>query len=235
MMSDLQSVLMSGLVGLLAHSSGMMRAFATAAALSLCAAPALAETGVVPGKVNPYGLTTFPDAQRACPHLPHGQFARCVAQADVLDAAARKARASGRRVLVLVGADWCVWCVVLNRYIDGWNDPAMEPMAAGTAGDADTLARFVARNFVVAELNADSTDIQDALKRAQLQPDQVKELPAAFVVSHGSVDVVRLSRAELPKTVGFKGYSRMALLRILRETMALAEADAPGAPRALGD
>ena len=217
----------------------MMRALATAAALSLAAAPAVAETGApparVPAKVNPYGLTTFPDAQRACPHLPHGQFARCIAQADVLDAASRKARASGRRVLVLVGADWCVWCVVLNRYIDGWNDPAMEPMAAGTAGDADTLARFVARNFVVAELNADSTDIQDALKRAQLQPDQVRELPAAFVVSHGSVDVVRLSRAELPKNVGFRGYSRMALLRILRETMALAEVDAPPSTRALGD
>ena len=41
---------------------------------------------------------------------------------------------------------------MLNRYIDGWADPALEPMAAGTAGEADTLARFVARNFVVAEL-----------------------------------------------------------------------------------
>lgn len=213
-----------------------MRALAAAAgALALAAAPAAASAGSVPARTNPYGLAAYPDAARTCPHLPRGQFARCVAQSDVLDAAVAHARASGKRVLVLVGADWCVWCVVLNRYIDGWNDPAMEPMAAGTAGDADALARFVARNFVVAELNADSTDIADALKRAQLSPDQVRELPAAFVVSHGSVDVVRLSRAELPKSANFRGYNRMALLRLLRQTMALAEADPPAAAPSLGD
>jgi hypothetical protein len=212
-----------------------MRSLAAACAVLLSAAPAVAETGAVPGRVNPYGLASYPDAARACPHLPHGQFARCIAQSDVLDAASARARASGKRVLVLVGADWCVWCVVLNRYIDGWNDPAMEPMAAGTAGDADMLARFVARNFVVAELNADSTDIQDALRRAHLTPDSVRELPAAFVVSHGSVDVVRLSRAQLPNASNFRGYNRMALLRMLRETMALAEADAPAGSRTLGD
>lgn len=213
--------------------AALARAAAASAIVALSAAPAAALAGGVPGRVNPYGLSTYPDAARTCPHLPRGQFARCVAQSDILEAASAKARASGKRVLVLVGADWCVWCVVLSRYIDGWNDPAMEPMAAGTAGDADDLARFVARNFVVAELNADSTDIAEALKRAHLTPAAVRELPAGFVVSHGAVDVVDLSKAQLPKAGAYQGYSRHALMSLLRKTMALAQAETP--VRALGD
>lgn len=213
---------------LVSGGMGLTRALIAAAALLLAAAPAAAGKGAVPGRVNPYGLATYPDAARACPHLPRGQFARCIAQSDILNSAATRARTSGKRVLVLVGADWCVWCAVLNRYIDGWADPAMEPMAAGTAGDADTLARFVARNFVVAELNADSTDIAETLKRAQLTPAAVRELPAAFVISHGAVQVVDFRRAELNHG-STKGYSRMALLRILRQSVTLAEADAQAA------
>jgi hypothetical protein len=197
-----------------------------AAALWLAAAPALAETGAVPARVNPYGLSTYPDAGRTCPHLPRGQYARCVAQSDILNSATARARSNGKRILVLVGADWCVWCVVLNRYIDGWADPAMEPMAAGTAGEADTLARFVARNFVVAELNADATDIQETLKRAQLTPSALRELPAAFVISHGAVQAVDLRRAERSRGAT-KGYSRSALLSLLRQSVTLAQADAP--------
>ena len=207
--------------------TGLTRAVAAVAALLLAAAPAVAETGSVPARVNPYGLSTYPDVARTCPHLPKGQFARCVAQSDILNSASARARTNGKRVLVLVGADWCAWCLVLNRYIDGWADPAMEPMAAGTAGDADTLARFVARNFVVAELNADSTDIQETLKRAQLTPGALRELPAAFVISHGAVQVVDFRRAELTKGANFKGYSRLALLRILRQSTILAQADTP--------
>jgi hypothetical protein len=209
---------------LISGCMGLTRAVAAAAALLLAAGPVMAETGAVPGRVNPYGLSSYPDAARTCPHLPRSQFARCVAQSDILNSASARARTSGKRVLVLVGADWCVWCVVLNRYIDGWADPAMEPMAAGTAGDADTLARFVARNFVVAELNAESTDIEETLKRAQLTPAALRELPAAFVISHGAVQVIDFRRAELNKGPN-KGYSRMALLRILRQTVTLAEAN----------
>jgi hypothetical protein len=215
-------------MGFISDRRGLTRAVAAAAALWLAAAPAAAGNGAVPPRVNPYGLSTYPDAARTCPHLPQGQFARCVAQSDILNAAAARARSSGKRVLVLVGADWCVWCGVLNRYIDGWADPAMEPMAAGTAGDADTLARFVARNFVVAELNADSTDIEETLKRAQLTPAALRELPAAFVISHNAVQAVDFRRAELNRGAT-KGYSRTALLRILRQSVTLAEADAPAA------
>jgi thiol-disulfide isomerase/thioredoxin len=211
-------------MGLVSGCMGLTRAVVAAATLLLAAAPAMAETGVVPGRVNPYGLATYPDAARACPHLPRGQFARCVAQSDILNSASARARTSGKRVLVLVGADWCVWCVVLNRYINGWADPAMEPMAAGTADDADALARFVARNFVVAELNAETTDIEETLRRAQLTPTALRELPAAFVISHGAVQVIDFRRAELTKGP-HKGYSRLALLRILRQSTTLAEAD----------
>lgn len=213
---------------LVSGCKGLTRAFAAAAALLLAATPALAETGAVPGRVNPYGLATYPDAARTCPHLPRGQFARCVAQSDILNSASARARTSGKRILVLVGADWCVWCAVLNRYIDGWADPALEPMAAGTAGDADTLARFVARNFVIAELNAESTDIEETLKRAQLTPGNLRELPAAFVISHGAVQVVNFRRAEIRRG-STQGYSRTALLNILRQSVTLAEADARAA------
>lgn len=157
-----------------------------------------------------------------------GLVSGCRGLTRALVAAAARARTSGKRILVLVGADWCVWCAVLNRYIDGWADPALEPMAAGAAGDADTLARFVARNFVVAELNAESTDIDETLKRAQLTPAAVRELPAAFVISHGAVQVVNFRRAEIRRG-STQGYSRTALLNILRQSVILAETDARAA------
>lgn len=96
---------------------------------------------------------------------------------------------------------------------------------------ADTLARFVARNFVVAELNAESTDIAETLKRAQLTPGAVRELPAAFVISHGAVQAVDFRRAELTRGAT-RGYSRTALLRILRQSVTLAQANHPMATTA---
>ena len=44
-------------------------------------------------------------------------------QAD-LDAARTAAAAAGRRVLVMVGGDWCVWCFLLDRHLK------MDPEAA---------------------------------------------------------------------------------------------------------
>jgi thiol:disulfide interchange protein len=39
--------------------------------------------------------------------------------AEGLRAATEEARASGRRILVVVGGDWCSWCHTLDRFVKG--------------------------------------------------------------------------------------------------------------------
>jgi hypothetical protein len=36
-----------------------------------------------------------------------------------LDAAVAEARATGRRILMVVGGDWCSWCHTLDRFVKG--------------------------------------------------------------------------------------------------------------------
>jgi len=43
-----------------------------------------------------------------------------------LEAAVTEARASGRRILLVVGGEWCSWCHILDRFVKG--DPAIHDL-----------------------------------------------------------------------------------------------------------
>lgn len=54
-----------------------------------------------------------------------------------LERAISRASAEGKRILIVVGGDWCVWCEILDLYL---------------ARNADVRAEF-ARSFVVLKVN----------------------------------------------------------------------------------
>lgn len=64
--------------------------------------------------------------------------------------ALRAAREGGRRVLVMVGGDWCVWCFLLDRHL-GMEQEAAEAIYGGFAvlrvyyGDDNTNQSFLSR------------------------------------------------------------------------------------------
>ncbi len=43
-----------------------------------------------------------------------------------LEVAAAEARASGRRIILVVGGEWCSWCHILDRFVKG--DPAIHAL-----------------------------------------------------------------------------------------------------------
>ena len=64
---------------------------------------------------------------------------------DVTDAAV-EASAQGKRILLIVGGEWCVWCHILEDYIDG------NPAVAGTLLDGFVVVKV---NFSEENENAD--------------------------------------------------------------------------------
>jgi len=92
---------------LLRGAAGALRALACAAGLVLCCGRVAATDVPVPGVGGvPADLADY--ARRFDVRRDPG--------AD-LGAALAAATAAGRRVLVMVGGDWCVWCFLLDRQL----------------------------------------------------------------------------------------------------------------------
>jgi hypothetical protein len=194
----------------------------TRLAAALLAAAAMAATAAaapIASRVGEKGLSAYPDAQAACGALPNKKFLTCRPQIEVLQAALAQARAEDKAVLIEVGADWCASCHVLDRYFNGWF--GTEPRAAGTAADAQALARFMATNFVLARLEVDQPSLHPALRSVGLRKDISKGLPAFYVLYGGKTREVRVLDAAVRVPGGRGGFSRQALLAQFRRGLAV--------------
>lgn len=173
--------------------------------------------GPVTSRTGAYGLTSFPDAPRLCGD-PTKLFAKCRSQTDIALAALAEAKAQNKALLVEVGADWCVWCLVIDRYINGWFVEGAEPRTAGTKADAEALARFAAANFVVVKLDS-GPEIVPAMRRLGIPYTPSKPVPAFYVVHGGKAREATIVRAELPARGEYRGYSRQGVLAQIRKAL----------------
>lgn len=183
-----------------------------AALLAGAAAP-----GAIPSRTGAYGLTSFPDAPALCGD-PTKLFARCHSQTDIALAALAAAQARDKALLVEVGADWCVWCLVIDRYINGWFVEGAEPRGAGSRADAEALARFAAENFVVVKLD-NGPGVVPALRRLGVAYSPAKPVPAFYVIHAGKAREATVVRAEIRARGGYAGYSRQGVLAQLRKAL----------------
>jgi len=173
--------------------------------------------GEIPSRRGAYGLTSFPDAPKLCGD-PTKLFAKCRPQTDIALAALAEAKAQDKALLVEVGADWCVWCLVIDRYINGWFSEGAEPRTAGTRADAEALARFTAANFVVVKLD-NGPDLVPAMRRLGIAYTPSKPVPAFYVLYGGKVREATVVRAELPRRGQYYGYSRQGVLAQIRKAL----------------
>jgi hypothetical protein len=174
----------------------------------------------MPARIGPYGLVSFADAVRLCGADEGVRFVKCRPQKAILQAAIRRAAREHKRVLVSAGADWCVWCKVIDMYFNGWSDARLEPAAAGSRQDALALARYVAQTFVVVEIDAEAPDALKTLRSVGIGVEHLEEIPAVFVLTPHGARFVDMQMAELPKQGDFRGYRRPAILNLLRQAMA---------------
>ncbi|TNF32456.1 MAG: hypothetical protein EP329_10160 [Deltaproteobacteria bacterium] len=115
--------------------------------VALGAVAFLAACSKTPETSAPQAAAATPASEEAPPRVPeptppaaadpadHGKFTRLHAGpkdgklVDILGAAAKRAKAEGRKLFVELGADWCEPCQAIERYID---DPRMAAAFAGT-------------------------------------------------------------------------------------------------------
>ena len=124
-------------------------------------------------------------------------YDECGSQVDIVNAAMTAAAAKDKTVLVVYGAEWCVWCFVFDSYIQGeyrehyyeWaRDQELEKWVMtqksneGAKPDARRLNQFVAENFVIAHIEGDKApDGADAINALGLNASDINFYP--FIAS----------------------------------------------------
>lgn len=187
------------------------------AALALLAGAAFAQERAIPSRVNSEGLRIFPDAPAYCAQTRARLYANCGSQAAILNAARAAADAADKRVLVIVGADWCAWCLVLDQALDGVVEPINEDTHGGLSeADAARLSRYVAERLVLTHINVDRVDATSALQRIGINAVRIDAVPEVYLLAEDGRRAQRINAvsAELPD---LRGYDRGALLALLQD------------------
>ena len=167
-------------------------------------------------------------------------FDECGDQFTHLDAGLRHAQETGKTLLVSYGAEWCIWCHVLHKYLagehgrfdydfvldDGYHlrTPLFERAGTDPAAGADALAHFASENFVLVHVeNRFAPNGAAVLDRLGASEHFGGGLPFTFTVVDGHYgQTLHSSEFETRRDTDdwFRGYDRAALLAALRELRA---------------
>ncbi len=130
-----------------------------------------------PGKLVSYPQTFSASCRNGRATL----YDECTDQLSLFAAAAARAKAENKVLLVSYGAEWCIWCHVFDAYLRGGKDKFTythggpdEPDArykttlyeraqSDVSAEADALRRFAAENFVILHVDAQHAPNGDAV------------------------------------------------------------------------
>ena len=194
----------------------------TLAAWGVLGAPALAETEQF--AIGEAGLVRYPNVQGLCPEQePRDVYATCLQQEDVFRSARAHAKARDKLLLVDYGADWCIWCRVIDLYFEGRIGVQYETPTEEHAEQARQLALFLRDTFVLVHINSDKeAEARQVLGSIGAENLVGKPIPAFIVLdpASGATERALLEEAELPVDGSFHGYDRAKLLLELRRATA---------------
>ena len=169
--------------------------------------------------VSEYGLVKYPNVGALCPEQGvRDVYASCRKQGELFKRARAHAVESRKLLLIGYGADWCVWCKVSDRYLDGAVSKQEEGSAESNLRLAGNLASFVAETFVVLHIDSDKKAETKPLMKAIGAGEWIGPAVPVFVVldpRSGSVEEARLVEAEKPQSAGYVGYDRVLVLKEL--------------------
>lgn len=214
-----------------------------------------------PIKNNAIDLVTTTKNQPATPHtLPITHFPaslpkdcndgaaklydECADQVSILKDAISDARTENKKVLIVYGGEWCIWCHVLDNYFKGnfrtfdyeWRDDygniqawdMRERISPTDIEDAQALNEYVAKNFVVAHIENVYANGDEAVELTGFDPDNIYYYP--FIVALDSngkyasnmVSTSAIKGFEVRESGGeeFRGYDRRILLTQLKKLKA---------------
>ncbi len=179
-------------------------------------------------------------------------YDECSDQAVILRQARESAAASGKSVLIVYGAEWCIWCHVFEKYVQGQSrkykyeyeyegEPQYWPMRERENKDAEAQARqlnrYVADNFVIANIEGHySPNGEEVLANIGYDTSNLAFVPLFVVLDNegkyvGNMQSVNLiSGLEVRVDSGeeYRGYDRTLLLRELQKLREVSIARSPG-------
>lgn len=199
-------------------------------ALSLCLAlPAQADSK----------LTIYPKSiSETCFNGRAISYDECGLQRDLFDRALRTANNADKLLLVVYGAEWCIWCHVFKEHIKGRTgqfDYKLEGQSGyrmdeqATPQDVEMaakLAKFAAKSFIVVNIEGQhSFDGFDVLQHTGASEHIGQSIPYIFTVDQNGTFL-----AGMPNTVEnpllekrregddwYRGYNRDELLKQLEK------------------
>ena len=159
-------------------------------------------------------------------------FDECGSQLEIFLAALQRANQSKKTLLVSYGAEWCIWCHVFDAYVEGqyslfeyrFDDKKVTLREYGDtamAKQADVLNRYVAENFVIANIEGQySPDGEKVLARTGALMHFDNELPFIFTVTPqrrwAATFDYRRAETRREGQDWFRGYDRESLLAQLK-------------------
>ncbi len=125
-------------------------------------------------------------------------YDECSSQADILTAAIKQANKTDKSVLIVYGSEWCIWCHVLEKYLNGesgyfeyeWQVegivekwPMQELDNKRAHIEAAVLNRHVAKNFVLAHIEGTfSPDGYEVMEATGFDLSKIRAIPFIMLV-----------------------------------------------------
>lgn len=171
-------------------------------------------------------------------------YDECANQVDILKSAISAANDENKKVLIVYGGEWCIWCHVLDNYFHGkfrsfdyqwrYSDGDIqkwlmrERVSPADIEDARALNEYVANNFVVAHIENVYANGNEAVALTGFDPENIYYYP--FIVALNSkgkyasnmVSTDAIKGFEVRESGGeeFRGYDRRILITQLKKLKA---------------
>lgn len=187
-------------------------------------------------------IEAFPkEISNACRDGVAQIYDECSDQQAILQEARARAAKSGKSVLVVYGAEWCIWCHVFDKYVRGQSrefeyqyeyegEPQYWPMRERENKSAETeavvLNKFVAENFVIAYIEGHySSNGTEVLASTGYDVSNLAFVPLYVVLNSDgkyaghmlAVDLIEGLEVRADSGEEYRGYDRQLLLQELQQ------------------
>ena len=145
-----------------------------------------------------YEVETYPEKiSSSCRDGIAKIYDECSDQSEILARGMKRSKATGKSVLVVYGAEWCIWCHVFDKYVKGhsrkfnyeWQhhdgenlDWKMKERKNKNAKlEAEKLNKFVSQDFILVHIESyRSPNGAEIARNIGLDPDDFSYVPIIF-------------------------------------------------------
>ena len=147
-----------------------------------------------------FDVETYPQTiSKSCREGIAQIYDECDSQQNLLDSAIQNAQETGKTVLVVYGAEWCIWCHVFDKYVKGYSQEFQytweyrkgdnqrwkmtERENKNAKDEAKALNQLVAESFVLLHIESHySPDGAETAKSTGFDPGRFGYVPVIFTL-----------------------------------------------------